>query len=69
MLNKVFVLSRCKYTIRKSSSLERRRVNTIRYRTEPLSFLGPKISDIVSDYIEPSETMGAFKTKIKNRPI
>ena len=65
ILNEVFVPSHCKYNFRKNNSLERRRVNTVRYGTESLSFLGPKIWDIVPDYIKSSETMSAFKHKIK----
>ena len=65
ILNEVIVPYTCKYNFRKNNSLERRRVNTVRYGTESLSFLGPKIWDIVPDYIKFSETMGAFKTKIK----
>ena len=41
ILNEVFVPSTCKYNFRKNNSLERRKVNTVRYRTESLSFLGP----------------------------
>ena len=65
ILNEVFVPSHCKYSFRKNNSLERRRVSTVRYGTESLSFLGAKIWDIVPDYIKSSETMSAFKTKIK----
>ena len=64
-LNEVFVPSHCKYNFRKNNSLERRRVNTVRYRTESLLCLGPKVWDIVPDYIKSSETMRGFKTKIK----
>ena len=49
----------------KNNSPERRRVNTVRYGKESLSFLGPKIWNIVPDYIKSSEKMGAFKTKIR----
>ena len=41
ILNEVFVPSTCKYNFRKNNSLERRKVNTVRYGTESLSFLGP----------------------------
>ena len=67
ILNEVFVRSHCKYNFRRNNSLERRRVNTVRY--ESLSFLGPKIWDIVPDYIKSSETMSVFQTKIKNRSL
>ena len=66
ILNDVFIPSHCKYNFRKNNSLERRRVNTVRYGTELLSVLGPKICDIVTDYIRSSKMMGAIKTKIKN---
>ena len=65
ILNKIFVPSHCKYDFCKNNSLERRSLNTIRYETESLSFLGPKIWDMVPDYIKSSETMSAFKHIIK----
>ena len=65
ILNEVFVPSHCKCNYRKNNSLERRTVNTVRYGTDSLSFLGPKIWDIVPDYITSSKTMSDFKNKIK----
>ena len=59
------VPSHCKHNFSKNNSLDIRRVNTVTYGTEYLSFLGPKIRDIVPDYIKSSETMSAFKIKIK----
>ena len=62
LLNEVFVPSHCQCNFLKNNSLGRIRVNTVRYGTE---FLGSKIWDIMPDYIKSSETMSAFKTKIK----
>ena len=64
ILNEVFVPSHCKHNFRKNNSLERRSVNTVRSGTESLSFLGPKIWSIVSDYIKPSETMGVYRMSL-----
>ena len=65
ILNEVFVPSHCKYHFRKNNSLERRRISTVRHGTESLSFLGPKLWDIVPDYIKSPETMSAFQHKIE----
>ena len=65
ILNEVFLPSHCKYNCRKNDGLERRRVSTVRHGIESLSFLVPKIWDLVPDYIKSSETMDALKTKTK----
>ena len=46
--------------------LNRRRVNLVRYGTESVSFSGPKKWDILPKEIKNSETLNAFKAKIKN---
>ena len=45
--------------------LNRRRVNSVGYGTESESFLAPKIWDILKE-IKNSETLNAFKAKIKD---
>ena len=50
---------------RNNNSLERRRVNYIWHSTESVSYLGPKIWDLVPNEIKESESLNAFKFKIK----
>ena len=45
--------------------LTRRRVNSVRYGTETVSFLTPKIGDILPKDIRDSESVDIFKRKIK----
>ena len=66
VLNEVLVERNCNYNLRGNNSLNRRRVNSVRYSTESVSFFAPKIWDIFSKEIKNSETLNAFKLKIKN---
>ena len=47
LLNKVFVERGCNYNLRRNSFLNRRRVNSARHGTESVSYLSPKIWDIL----------------------
>ena len=53
------------YDLRDNNLLKRRRVNSVLHGTESVSFLGPKIGDLVSNEIKESESLNAFKFKIK----
>ena len=66
LLNEVFVERNYNYNLRGNNFLNRRRVNSVRYGTESVSFLAPKIWDILPKEIKNSETLNAFKLKIKN---
>ena len=66
LLNEVFVERNWNYNLRGNNFLNRRRVNSVRYGTESVSFLGPKIWDILPKDIKNSATLNAFKEKIKN---
>ena len=54
------------YNLRGNNFLNRRRVNSVRYGMESVSFLAPKICDTLPKEIKNSETLNAFKLKIKN---
>ena len=45
--------------------LTRRKVNSVRYDTETVSFLAPKIWDILPNDIKGSESLDNFKRKMK----
>ena len=47
--------------------IHRRRVNSVRYGTASVFFLAPKIWEILPKEIKNSETLHAFKLKIKIR--
>ena len=56
LFNEIFVERELSY---------RRSVNSVRYGTESVSFLAPKIWDILPKEIKDSKTLNVFKTKIK----
>ena len=53
------------YSLRGNNVLTTRRVNSVRYGTETVSFLAPKIWDILPKDIKDSESLDIFKRKIK----
>ena len=61
ILNDIFVLVSCPYNFCQNDTLQRRRVNSIRHDTESISFLGPKIWDLVPSDIK---RKSIFKRKI-----
>ena len=65
ILNDIFIPSQHNYDLRRNDTLERRRVNSVRFGTESISFLGPKIWDMIPKDIKESETVQIFKAKIK----
>ena len=65
LLNEVFVPCQCNYDLHGNSSLEKRRVKSVRYDTDSISFLAPKIWKILPNKIKDPETLQIFKTKIK----
>ena len=53
------------YDLRNSNSFERKRENSDRYGIESVSYLGSKIWDLVPNEIKQSETLNAFKSRIR----
>ena len=49
------------YDLRNKNPFKRRRVNSIWHGTESVTYLGPKIWDLVSNEIKESESLNAFK--------
>ena len=66
ILNEVFAERNFNYNLRGNNLLIRRRVMSVRYGTETVSFVGPKIWDILPNEIKNSETLHKFKAKIKS---
>ena len=65
ILNDIFVPVSRPYNFRRNDTLQRRRVNSVRHGTESISFLGPKIWDLVPSDIKLSPSLSIFKRKIK----
>ena len=65
LLNEVFVQRQCNYELRGNNFLERRGVKSVRYSTESISSLTPKIWEILPNEIKDSDTLQIFKAKIK----
>ena len=65
LLSEVFVPRQCNYELRGNNFLERRRVKSVRYGTESISSLAPKIWEILPNEIKDSDTLQIFKAKIK----
>ena len=65
ILNDIFVPVSGSYNFRRNDTLQRQRVNFIRHGTESISFLGPKIWDLVPSDIKLSPSLSIFKRKIK----
>ena len=65
LLNEEFVPRQCNYELRGNNFLERRRVKSVRYGTESISSLAPKIWEILPNEIKDSDTLQISKAKTK----
>ena len=65
IMKKLFAPKMSSYDLRNNDSFKRRRVNSVWHGTESVSYLGPKIWDLVPNEIKESESLNAFKFKIK----
>ena len=66
ILRETFVSKTSSYNLRRNDTFEKRKVHSVYHGTESLSFLGPKIWDLVPVELKQSETLNSFKLKIKN---
>ena len=66
ILKETFVSKTSSYNLRRNNTFEKRKVHSVYHGTESLSFLGPKIWDLVPVELKQSETLYSFKLKIKN---
>ena len=65
IMKEFFAPKMSSYDLRNNNSFKRRRVKSVWYVTESVSYLGPKIWDLVANEIKESESLNAFKFKIK----
>ena len=54
------------YHLRNTSHFAVRRIKTVRYGSEPLSYLGPRLWNILSDKYQKIQSAKDFKAKIKS---
>ena len=66
ILRETFVSKTSSYNLRRNDTFGKRKVHSVYHGTESLSFLGPKIWDLVPVELKQSETLYSFKLKIKN---
>ena len=65
-MNKIFVENvQHYYDLREKTEFKRNKVKTVYNGTKTLTFLGPRIWEIVPDYIKKSRSFEEFKLKIK----
>ena len=65
VMNEIFVERNNNYSLRGNNVLTRRKVTSVRYGTETVSFLAPKIWYILPKNLKDSESLDTFKRKIK----
>ena len=65
LLNAIFQNRKLPFNLRRNSSFSVRQVHSVYHGTESLSFLGPKIWELVPEDIKQSECLEIFKNKIK----
>ena len=65
ILREIFVPKIILYNLRRNNTFERRQVHSVYHGTESLSFLGPKIWDLVPLELKQLESLEVFKLKIK----
>ena len=66
ILRETFVSKTSLYNLHRNDTFNKRKVHSVYHGTESLSFLGPKIWDLVPVELKQSETLYSFKLKIKN---
>ena len=64
-MKELFAPKMSSYDLRNNNSFKRRRVKSVWHGTESVSYLGPKIWDLVPNEIKESKSLNALKFKIK----
>ena len=65
IMKELFTPKMSSYDLRNNNSFKRRRVKSVWHGTELVSYLGPKIWDLVPNEIKESESLNCFGFKIK----
>ena len=64
-MSELFQLKNIKYNLRKGKTLISNNVKTAHYGTETISYLAPKIWQLIPDTIKNSDSLGVLKHNIK----
>ena len=66
LINDIFKKSNVTYNFRKNSAFETRNIKSVYYGSETISFIGPKIWELLPSSIKDSENLNIFKSNIKS---
>ena len=66
ILRETFVSETSSYSLRRNDTSEKRQLHSVYYVTESLSFLGPKIRNLVPTELKQSESLDSFELKVNN---
>ena len=66
IMNEVFQIKERPYNFRNGVFIRRHNVRTVRYGTETVSFLAPKLWELLPEDCKNETSLTAFKEKIKN---
>ena len=65
-MNDIFKKRNVTYNFRKNSTFETRNIKSVYYGSETISFIGPKIWELLPSNIKDSENLNIFKSNIKS---
>ena len=65
-MNEIFQIEERPYNFRKNVFVKRHNVRTVHYGTETVSFLAPKLWELIPEDCEMETSLITFKEKIKN---
>ena len=65
LINDIFEKRNVTYNFRKNSTFETRNIKSVYYGSETISFIGPKIWELLPSNIKDSENLNIFKSNIK----
>ena len=66
LMNDIFKKRNVTYNFRKNSTFETRNIKSVYYGSETISFIGPKIWELLPSNIKDSENLNIFKPNIKS---
>ena len=65
LMNHIFKKRNVTHNFRKNSTFETRNIKYVYYGSETISFIGPKIRELLPSKINDSENLNIFKSNIK----
>ena len=66
LINDIFKKRNVTYNFRKNSTFETRNIKSVYYGSETISFIGPKIWELLPSNIKDSENLNIFKSNVKS---